>query len=117
MYKDYFGFTENPFSIAPDPRYLYMSEMHQEALAQKVSWDFAVAATVTEIPENPNENKITIAMIGMITKRFGKLTPIANAIPMIKLACNAEIKEIASIFPSAMDERETGDVNALFINP
>jgi general secretion pathway protein A len=33
MYKDYFGFTENPFSIAPDPRYLYMSEMHQEALA------------------------------------------------------------------------------------
>ena len=33
MYKDYFGFSENPFSIAPDPRYLYMSEMHQEALA------------------------------------------------------------------------------------
>ena len=33
MYKTYFGFNENPFSIAPDPRYLYMSEMHQEALA------------------------------------------------------------------------------------
>ncbi|NNK95740.1 MAG: AAA family ATPase, partial [Desulfobacterales bacterium] len=33
MYKKYFGFSENPFSIAPDPRYLYMSEMHQEALA------------------------------------------------------------------------------------
>jgi len=33
MYKKYFGFNENPFSIAPDPRYLYMSEMHQEALA------------------------------------------------------------------------------------
>lgn len=33
MYKDYFGFLENPFSIAPDPRYLYMSEMHQDGLA------------------------------------------------------------------------------------
>jgi general secretion pathway protein A len=33
MYNDYFGFRENPFSIAPDPRYLYMSEMHQDALA------------------------------------------------------------------------------------
>lgn len=33
MYKKYFGFNETPFSIAPDPRYLYMSEMHQEALA------------------------------------------------------------------------------------
>lgn len=33
MYNDYFGFRENPFSIAPDPRYLYLSEMHQDGLA------------------------------------------------------------------------------------
>lgn len=33
MYRDYFGFREAPFSIAPDPRYLYMSEKHREALA------------------------------------------------------------------------------------
>ncbi len=33
MYNNYFGFLENPFSIAPDPRYLYMSEMHQDGLA------------------------------------------------------------------------------------
>jgi general secretion pathway protein A len=33
MYLDYFGFKEPPFSIAPDPRYLYMSERHREALA------------------------------------------------------------------------------------
>src|SRR5471032_408540 len=33
MYHSYFGLTEAPFSIAPDPRYLYMSQRHQEALA------------------------------------------------------------------------------------
>ncbi|MBU1424933.1 MAG: AAA family ATPase [Gammaproteobacteria bacterium] len=33
MYQSYFGLAEAPFSIAPDPRYLYMSERHQEALA------------------------------------------------------------------------------------
>lgn len=33
MYKEYFGFRELPFSIAPDPRYLYMSEQHRDALA------------------------------------------------------------------------------------
>ncbi len=33
MYKEYFGLKESPFSIAPDPRYLYMSEGHCEALA------------------------------------------------------------------------------------
>ncbi len=33
MYTDYFGLKEKPFSIAPNPRYLYMSEQHQDALA------------------------------------------------------------------------------------
>ncbi|MDX1451073.1 MAG: AAA family ATPase [Oleiphilaceae bacterium] len=33
MYLDFFGLKEQPFSIAPDPRYLYMSERHREALA------------------------------------------------------------------------------------
>lgn len=33
MYESFFGLKESPFSIAPNPRYLYMSEQHQEALA------------------------------------------------------------------------------------
>jgi general secretion pathway protein A len=33
MYVDYFNFKQAPFSIAPDPRYLFMSERHREALA------------------------------------------------------------------------------------
>lgn len=36
MYSRYFGFAEAPFSIAPDPRYLYLSEEHREALAHLV---------------------------------------------------------------------------------
>jgi general secretion pathway protein A len=36
MYIEYFGLEETPFSIAPDPRYLYMSERHREALAHLV---------------------------------------------------------------------------------
>jgi general secretion pathway protein A len=36
MYWEYFGLEENPFSISPDPRYLYMSKRHQEALAHLV---------------------------------------------------------------------------------
>lgn len=31
--QSYFGLTDAPFSIAPDPRYLFMSQGHQEALA------------------------------------------------------------------------------------
>jgi general secretion pathway protein A len=33
MYLDCFGLADAPFSIAPDPRYLFMSPQHREALA------------------------------------------------------------------------------------
>ncbi len=33
MYTRFFGLSQIPFSIAPDPRYLFMSERHREALA------------------------------------------------------------------------------------
>src|SRR6059036_1790133 len=33
MYAAYFGLSERPFSLAPDPRYLYLSDAHREALA------------------------------------------------------------------------------------
>jgi general secretion pathway protein A len=33
MYTQYFSLKQAPFSIAPDPRYLFMSERHREALA------------------------------------------------------------------------------------
>jgi general secretion pathway protein A len=33
MYTHNFGLTQDPFSIAPDPRFLFMSERHREALA------------------------------------------------------------------------------------
>ena len=33
MYAKFFGLRHEPFSIAPDPRYLFMSERHREALA------------------------------------------------------------------------------------
>jgi len=36
MYAPFFGLEQPPFSIAPDPRYLFMSERHREALAHLV---------------------------------------------------------------------------------
>lgn len=32
MYKSYYGFCEMPFNITPDPKFLYLSPTHQEAL-------------------------------------------------------------------------------------
>lgn len=32
MYTSFFGFKENPFSLTPDPRYLFLSPNHKEAI-------------------------------------------------------------------------------------
>jgi general secretion pathway protein A len=36
MYNAYFGFTENPFNLSPDPSFLYRSSQHEEALANLI---------------------------------------------------------------------------------
>ena len=34
MYKEFYGLSEKPFSKTPDPRFLYLSKGHREALAR-----------------------------------------------------------------------------------
>jgi general secretion pathway protein A len=33
MYETYYGLKENPFTVTPDPKYIYLGENHQEAFA------------------------------------------------------------------------------------
>ena len=33
MYEQFFGFSQRPFNVTPDPRFLFMTDSHQEALA------------------------------------------------------------------------------------
>src|SRR4030043_204924 len=34
MYEQFYGLRENPFSVTPNPEYIYLGEHHREALAQ-----------------------------------------------------------------------------------
>lgn len=36
MYNAYFGFSESPFNLSPDPAFLYRSSQHEEALANLI---------------------------------------------------------------------------------
>jgi general secretion pathway protein A len=33
MYEQFFGFSQRPFNVTPDPKFLFMTDTHQEALA------------------------------------------------------------------------------------
>ncbi|MFQ5674085.1 MAG: AAA family ATPase [Nitrospinales bacterium] len=36
IYEDFFGFSEKPFDLTPDPKYLYLSPTHKEVMAHLV---------------------------------------------------------------------------------
>lgn len=36
MYNAFFGFTQNPFNMSPDPSFLFRSQQHEEALANLI---------------------------------------------------------------------------------
>ena len=38
MFLNYYGLREQPFGVTPDPRFLYLSPAHREALASLVLW-------------------------------------------------------------------------------
>jgi type II secretory pathway predicted ATPase ExeA len=38
MYETYFHLKEKPFSISPDPRFIYLTAQHQEAFAKVQEW-------------------------------------------------------------------------------
>ena len=42
MYTAFFGLREKPFPLSPDPRYLFLSQSHREALAHLLKTLLAV---------------------------------------------------------------------------
>ena len=36
MYTQFYGFSEKPFDVTPDPRFLFLTESHQEALSSMI---------------------------------------------------------------------------------
>ena len=46
MYNEYFGFTEAPFSLTPDPRFSYTNALYQEAFA---TLRYGIEARVNEL--------------------------------------------------------------------
>ena len=36
MYNEFYGFSENPFELTPNPKFLYLTPSHKEALASLI---------------------------------------------------------------------------------
>ena len=59
MYQSYYGFREKPFSIQPDPSFLYLSEKHKNALS-KLEYSILHHATCAVITGSIGSGKTTL---------------------------------------------------------
>jgi|tagenome__1003787_1003787.scaffolds.fasta_scaffold20908464_2 general secretion pathway protein A len=60
MYEAYFSLKERPFSISPDPRFIYLTAQHQEALA-KVQYSISQRMGVSAIYGDIGAGKTSLA--------------------------------------------------------
>ncbi len=70
MYEQYFRLTENPFRLTPDPRFLYITPKHREALSALVYGVMARKGFLV-VSGDAGTGKTTLihAVLGMLTER------------------------------------------------
>ena len=69
MYTSFFGLNEKPFAITPDPRYLYLSERHTEALAH-LAYGLSEAGGFIQLTGEVGTGKTTV-----LRSLLGQLPP------------------------------------------
>lgn len=86
MYESFYGFKEKPFSLLPDPSFLYMSRQHKMALAlleyglmnqagfTVISGDIGTGkTTLIRHLLNNMEKDLTVGLISNTHRSFGEL--------------------------------------------
>ena len=92
MYTEFFGLTEKPFAITPDPRYLFMSERHSEALAHLV-YGVTESGGFIQLTGEVGTGKTTLVrtLLGQVPKKADValiLNPQLTALEFLQSICD-----------------------------
>jgi len=92
MYRAFFGLNSKPFSIAPDPRFLYLSERHREALAHLL-FGLGEGGGFVQLTGEVGTGKTTLcrALLDQVPEHVDVafiLNPRLNAFELVATACD-----------------------------
>ena len=109
MYDKYFGLSDKPFSIAPDPRYLFMSDQHREALAHLV-YGVGEGGGFVMLTGEVGTGKTTVCrclleQIPVTTRIAFILNPKLSATELLATACD----ELAISYPDKPTLKQLND--------
>ncbi len=128
MYKGFFGLKDTPFSIAPNPQYLYMSDRHKEALAHLMfglretggfvllTGEVGTGKTTTSrclLEQVPDDTKVAFILNPTLTEHE-LLATICDEFS-IESSSDASIKELTDSIRDFLLANHKADQNALLI--
>lgn len=90
MYLSYFGLDEAPFSISPNPKFLYLSDRHKEALMH-LNYGLGDAGGFVQLTGEVGTGKTTI------TKTMQNALPAATQVAFILNPALSELELLASM--------------------
>jgi general secretion pathway protein A len=73
MYEHQFGLAERPFELTPDPRFLYETPAHREALSN-LEYGLSTAKSVTVVIGKAGTGKTTLLQAAMASRRCRMVT-------------------------------------------
>lgn len=106
MYEAFFGLTELPFSLSPDPRFLWLSETHQEGLAT-LSYGLTARKGFVLLTGEVGSGKTTL--LRSVLERLGNDLPeTAMVLNTVRLGATDLLKLIAVEFRLLTPQQATG---------
>ena len=111
MYEDYYGFTEKPFSLTPDPKFLFRSETHVSA-CELLEHAMRRRAGFVVITGDLGTGKTTLcrALLGRLDRRtFGALllNPFLSEIDLLKQI----LQDFGVVSPDELDRGRMSQVS------
>ncbi|HET6516130.1 MAG TPA: AAA family ATPase [Thermodesulfovibrionales bacterium] len=91
MYEDFYGFTAKPFAKTPDPKFLFLSKVHEEALARLHYAVEEKEITVLTGEIGCGKTTLTRALMDSLDERYRVvliINPRLTSIELIKTICS-----------------------------
>src|SRR6478672_9540205 len=90
MYQAYYGLSESPFELTANPRYLFFTAQHREALSN-LEYGLSVAKPVTVLIGEAGTGKSTLLRAALASDKCRDVTCILIDNPTLTLAARFEL--------------------------
>ncbi len=129
MYLNYYGLTDNPFSIAPNPDYLFMSTRHKQALAH-LTFGLNESGGFVMLTGEVGTGKTTVSRklmqdLGDDTQMAVILNPTLSALELLATVCdelgikyssnNASLKVFTDLILAKLAHNHEDGINTVLL--